>query len=72
MTSTVANLVDRLLLDPGPDVAVALVREVDAAPESDRRAAIDRLESHLRARPEHRSRDIAAALIALRRAGGVL
>jgi hypothetical protein len=72
MKAAVENLVARLILNPGPDIAVALVREVDASTDVDRRGAIDRLEDHLRARPDRRSRDVAAALIALRRAGGVL
>ena len=61
--------VAELLLDPTPDAAVAVLRAVEAAPESSRRLALDRLDAFLRSQPEARPRPVVDAVVALRRAG---
>lgn len=66
---TVTLRVAELLLDPTPTAAVAVLRAVEAAPESSRRIALDRLDAYLRAQPEARPRPVVDAVVALRRAG---
>lgn len=67
-----ADLTDRvraLIELPSPETAVEVLRAADRAPDDARRLAILELDEHLRARPETRSRDVVATLIALRRVG---
>lgn len=69
MPAQLTTHVRALLEAPSPEAAVAVLRAADSSGEEERRLAIAELESHLRTRPERRERDIAAALVALRRAG---
>jgi len=69
MNETVTDAVRELLARPSRESAVALLRAADSASEESRRSAISELDAHVRATPEQRSPDVAAALIALRRAG---
>ena len=69
MTATVSDAVRELLARPSRESAVALLRAADSSSEESRRAAIAELDAHVRSAPDQRSPDVAAALIALRRAG---
>lgn len=69
MSEALRNRVRTLLELPSPEAAAEVRRAADGASDEARRLAIIELDEHLRSRPETRSRDVAAALIALRRVG---
>lgn len=70
MHAELTNRLRTLLEAPSPEAAVEVLRAADRASDEARRLAILKLDDHLRARPEERSRDVVATLIALRRVGG--